>query len=401
MKHLATLISVLALTNGAKAGILAEEFVIDFTGNPQDPLLFFFKNNAADFDEANKLCKSFSGRLPNSLEELYGYTLNNQNFALKGKHFWTGMSKDDNSLYKWQDGRYIEYGKLGNIKSFWNATGNCARICCALTADPADINVVVFGKRILTPLEEVPCDMKKSTACLVESPESIFTNRIRPALRELDSLRFDMASANSLERDYLALKRSIQSLRTPLENLQAEIEALDRKPATSKPPSGTPPPPSFVKGGKGTFKETQELCKKLDGKMVQVKSEKENEQLSALVGDSAEFWISGERKNGKYVDLEGNEIKYTPWMEGKPDCGSGESCCLAISTWDTRGKGELFDAPCDEKFTQVCQVVPKEKTSHSEKVLELTLLASQAAKQDAILKQLVSMLTQLSSSFTG
>lgn len=400
MKHFATLISVLAFTNGADC-ILADDFVIDFTSEPNGPLLFFFKNNGNDFETSINLCETFNGRLPNSVDELKKYTLNNQNFALKGKNFWIGISKSSNGLYKWQDGRYIEYGKFDQIRSYWNGSSNCATICCGLTADPGDFNIIEYGKEKKISLNEAPCTSKQSTACLVESPQSILFNKITPSLREFNSIRYDLANADSLLKDYTLLKKSIQNLRKPLQSLQEEIENLDKKISTSKPPSNSSPVKSSIYvGSKGSFKETVDLCKKVSGKVITVSNEDENIKLTKLAGKT-EFWVDSIKKNGKYYNSNGSEIKYTPWMDGKPDCDDDEPCCLAYSTWDSGNKGELFDAPCDSNFNQFCSIETKEETPKEEKVRELSLLTSQAAKQDVILMKLVSMLSQLSSAFSG
>lgn len=396
---------MLAFTNGANC-LLAEDFVIDFTSNPEDALLFFLKNNVSDFESAKRICHSLNGRLPLSLDELKKYTLRNENFQLSGNHFWTGISKEANSVYKWQDGRYIEYHKLGLIESWWDAHSSCSTRCCALTADPSHFNVYVHGREMPINLKEAPCEWKRSVACLVQSPHSVFVSFMQPALRKLAAAaRYDVPHADHVHADYVILKKSISALRVPLESLTSEMEKLEKE-AQSWNSSDTSNVTTLYhhKESKSSFNETINLCEKKGGKSLQVKSDDQVKQVATLLGPSSEYWIGYVGgKDGKYRSvIDSSEISYKHWMDGKPDCSPSESCCaLAISTWNlsNNSAGELFDAPCHHLFNSLCTVPVKVPASHEQKVQELTFLTKLAVKQEKILIKLISMLTQLSSSF--
>lgn len=403
MKHFSTLIFVLSLTSGGKC-IVSEDFIIDFTSNPEDELFFFLKNNTSDFESAKSICHSFNGRLPLSLDELNKYTLGNENFKLNGHYFWTGMSKEANSVYKWQDGRYIEYHKLGLIETWRHDLSSCSQRCCGLTADPGHFNQLIYGERVPVNLKETPCELKRSVACLVKSPHSMLINHIRPTLRLLQSTtRYDLPVAESLQVDYSSLKKSIRKLRVPIETLISEIDEIEKKSSSFNSNETSKYILYHHKETKSSFNETINLCEKKGGHMLQVTSDEQVKQVATLLGESNEYWIGYIRqKDGKYRSLvDSSEIKFTPWMTDKPDCSSSEPCCaLAISTWNlNNGKGELFDAACDHLFNSVCSIPVKVEASDEQKIQQLTFLTKLAVEQEKILLQLVSMFTQLSYSF--
>ncbi|XP_064163084.1 mannose-binding protein C-like isoform X1 [Anguilla rostrata] len=103
----------------------------------------------------------------------------------------------------------------------------------------------------------------------------------------------------------------------------------------------------------GKFDEAVKLCSSVGGVPALPTNLEENQALSGFLSGSGSAWLSAnDRKTeGKFVDLQEKEFRFSSWKDSEPNDYNGQEDCAVIHP-----DGKWNDVPCEANNRIVCEI---------------------------------------------